>query len=76
MGHVVINNQLKGELIKTDEFTWLPSEKRIFTTKPVSIKTRTDIIHGVGLDAAQDFSTYSLRQVTNSVLTVDELPAN
>jgi LPS export ABC transporter protein LptC len=76
MGHVVINNQLKGELIKTDEFTWLPSEKRIFTTKPVSIKTRTDIIHGVGLDAAQDFSTYSLRQVTNSVLTVDELPVN
>lgn len=76
MGHVVINNQLKGELIKTDEFTWLPGEKRIFTEKPVSIKTRTDIIHGVGLDAAQDFSTYSLRHVTNSILTVDELPAN
>lgn len=76
MGHVVINNQLKGELINTDEFTWLPGEKRIFTERPVSIKTRTDIIHGVGLDAAQDFSTYSLRHVTNSVLTVDELPAN
>jgi LPS export ABC transporter protein LptC len=76
MGHVVINNQLKGELIKTDEFTWLPGEKRIFTDKPVSIKTRTDIIHGVGLDAAQDFSTYSLRRVSNSVLTVNELPTN
>jgi LPS export ABC transporter protein LptC len=76
MGHVVINNQLKGELINTDEFTWLPGEKRIFTEKPVSIKTRTDIIHGIGLDAAQDFSTYSLRHVTNSILTVDELPAN
>lgn len=76
MGHVVINNQLKGELIKTDEFTWLPGEKRIFTEKPVSIKTRTDIIHGVGLDAAQDFTTYSLRHVTNSILTVDELPTN
>ena len=76
MGHVVINNQLKGELIKTDEFTWLPGEKRIYTDKAVSIKTRTDIIHGVGLDAAQDFSTYSLRRVSNSVLTVDELPAN
>jgi LPS export ABC transporter protein LptC len=76
MGHVVINNQLKGELINTDEFTWLPGEKRIFTVKPVTIKTRTDIIHGVGLDAAQDFSTYSLRHVTNSILTVDELPSN
>jgi len=76
MGHVVINNILKGEVLKTDEFTWLPDEKRIFTTKPVSIKTRTDVIHGVGLDAAQDFSTYSLRHVSNSVLTVDELPTN
>jgi len=76
MGHVVINNVLKGELMKTDEFTWLPDEKRIFTTKPVSIKTRTDIVHGVGFDAAQDFSTYSLRRVSNSVLTVDELPTN
>jgi hypothetical protein len=44
--------------------------------KSFSIKTRTDIIHGVGLDAAQDFSTYSLRHVTNSILTVDELPTN
>lgn len=76
MGHVVINNILKGEIMKTDEFTWLPDEKRIFTTKPVSIKTRTDIVHGVGFDAAQDFSTYSLRRVSNSVLTVDELPTN
>ena len=76
MGHVVINNVLKGEVMKTDEFTWLPDEKRIFTTKPVSIKTRTDIVHGVGFDAAQDSSTYSLRHVSNSVLTVDELPSN
>jgi LPS export ABC transporter protein LptC len=76
MGHVVINNVLKGEVLKTDEFTWVPDEKRIFTTKPVSIKTRTDIIHGVGLDAAQDFSSYSLRRVSNSVLTVNQLPTN
>ncbi len=76
MGHVVINNVLKGELMKTDEFTWLPDEKRIFTDKPVSIKTKTDMVHGVGFDAAQDFSSYSLRRVSNSVLTVDELPTN
>ncbi len=76
MGHVVINNILKGEIMKTDEFTWLPDEKRIFTDKPVSIKTPTDVVHGIGFDAAQDFSSYSLRRVSNSVLTVDELPAN
>ena len=76
MGHVVINNVLKGELMKTDEFTWLPEQKRVFTEKPVSIHTSKEIVHGVGLDAAQDFSTYSLRKVTNSVLTVESLPTN
>ena len=76
MGHVLINNIQKGEIIKTPEFTWLPGEKRIFTDKPVTIKTRTDFVNGIGFDAAQDFSTYSLRRVTNSILTVDELPSN
>ena len=74
MGHVVIHNLQKQETLKTDEFTWLPNEKRVFTEKPVSIHTSKEIIHGIGLDAAQDFSTYSLRRVTNSVLSVDGLP--
>ena len=74
MGHVEIFNIQKGETLKTEEFTWLPDQKRVFTEKPVSIHTKKEIVHGVGLDAAQDFSTYSLRRVTNSVLTVDGLP--
>jgi len=74
MGHVEIFNIQKGETLKTDEFTWLPEQKRVFTEKPVAIHTKKEIVHGIGLDAAQDFSTYSLRKVTNSVLTVDGLP--
>ena len=74
MGHVEIFNIQKGETLKTEEFTWLPDQKRVFTEKPVAIHTKKEIVHGVGLDAAQDFSTYSLRRVTNSVLTVDGLP--
>jgi LPS export ABC transporter protein LptC len=74
MGHVEIFNIQKGETLKTDEFTWLPEQKRVFTEKPVSIHTRKETVHGIGLDAAQDFSTYSLRKVTNSLLSVDGLP--
>ncbi len=76
MGHVEIFNVKKKETLKTDEFTWLPEQKRVFTEKPVSIQTSKEIVHGVGLDAAQDFSTYSLRKVTNSLLTVESLPTN
>jgi hypothetical protein len=67
-------NILKNEILTTDEFTWIPDEKRIFTEKPVQIKTPTEVFNGIGLDAAQDFSTYSLRKVTNSMLNVESLP--
>lgn len=76
IGHVVIHNIEKGEIMKTDEFNWLPVEKRIFTDKAVQLRTRTELVNGVGLDAAQDFSSYSLRKVRNSVVQVDGLPTN
>jgi LPS export ABC transporter protein LptC len=76
IGHVVIHNIEKEETLKTDEFNWLPVEKRIFTDKAVQLRTRTELVNGVGLDAAQDFSKYSLRQVRNSVIVVDGLPTN
>lgn len=76
IGHVVIHNIEKGEIMKTDEFNWLPVEKRIFTDKAVQLRTKTELVNGVGLDAAQDFSSYSLRKVRNSVVQVDGLPTN
>jgi len=76
IGHVVIHNLEKEETLKTDEFNWLPVEKRIFTEKAVQLRTRTELVNGVGLDAAQDFSTYSLRQVRNSVVAVEGMPTN
>lgn len=76
IGHVVIHNIEKEETLKTDEFNWLPVEKRIFTDKAVQLRTRNELVNGVGLDAAQDFSSYSLRKVRNSVIVVDGLPTN
>ncbi len=76
MGNVQIFNVQQEETLKTEEFTWLPEEKRVFTEKPVQIRTKKEIIYGVGMDAAQDFTHYSLRHVTNSVLTVESLPTD
>jgi len=76
IGHVIIHNIDKGETLKTDEFNWLPVEKRIYTDKAVQLRTRTELVNGVGLDAAQDFSSYSLRKVRNSVVVVESLPTN
>jgi LPS export ABC transporter protein LptC len=71
MGHVVINNPLKGETLRTSEFIWLPDQKKIYTEKAVQIRTKQEVFYGIGMDAAQDFSSYSLRQVTNSVFVME-----
>jgi len=72
MGHVVIHNPLKKETLKTSEFIWLPDQKKIYSEKAVQIRTPNEVFYGIGFDAAQDFSTYSLRQVTNSVFVMKE----
>ncbi len=74
MGNVVINNPIKGETLRTSEFIWLPDQKKIYTEKPVQIRTKQEVFYGIGMDAAQDFSTYSLRQVTNSVFVMEGFP--
>lgn len=73
MGRVLINNQIKHETLSTDELYWNPDTKKIYTEKPVDIKTPERIFHGVGMDSNQDFTDYKLRKVTGS-LNIKTLP--
>jgi lipopolysaccharide export system protein LptC len=40
---------------------WKPDTQRIFTDKFVTIKDDNDVAYGTGLEAAQDMSTYTLK---------------
>lgn len=73
MGRVLVNNQLKNETLQTDEMFWSPDTKKVYTDKPVDIKTPEQVLHGVGMDSNQDFTDYTLRRVTG-VLSVKNLP--
>ncbi|MES2516608.1 MAG: LPS export ABC transporter periplasmic protein LptC [Bacteroidota bacterium] len=73
MGRVQINNQVKNEILETDELFWSPDTKKIYTDKPVDIKTPEQVIHGVGMDSNQDFTEYTIRRVTG-VVSVKSLP--
>lgn len=73
MGRVVINNQIKHEVLETDELFWNVDNKKIYTEKPVDVKTPEQILHGVGMDSNQDFTEYTLRKV-NGVVSVKSLP--
>jgi LPS export ABC transporter protein LptC len=64
MGNVFFFNRLQQQSLSTELLIWNPSKRRIYTDKPVKIKTLTDEIRGIGLDADQDFTKYTIRRPT------------
>lgn len=74
MGRVQVNNQVKNEVLETDELFWNPNSKKIYSNKPVDIKTPEQTIHGVGMDSNQDFTEYTIRRISNSQVSVKNLP--
>lgn len=56
-----------GEKLETEYLTWNQDSNRVFTDRPVKITRARDIIYGQGLDAAQDFSSYTIRRITGTL---------
>jgi LPS export ABC transporter protein LptC len=59
-GNVVVTND-KGESMKTEEIFWEEAARKINTTKFVTITTPSEILTGEGLEAADDFSKYEIK---------------
>ena len=59
-------NTLKQERLLTDELTWNPNTKKVYTEKPVMVENQRsgEQMKGIGLDANQDFTQYSIRRPT------------
>ncbi|MBC7933878.1 MAG: LPS export ABC transporter periplasmic protein LptC [Rhizobacter sp.] len=63
----VINS--KGEKLTTDELYWNRNRTgwEFYTEKPVKIRTFTQIIDGIGMEASQDFKQRYIKQPTGIV---------
>lgn len=62
----------KGDTLFCRELNWDQSMGKFFTDKPVRIHTPDMIMYGEGLSAPQDFKTFDIYKVTNSVLRVKQ----
>lgn len=71
MGNVLIVDKLKNQNLTTTELIWSPDKKIIYTHKPVDLNTPTQILHGMGMTANQDFTQYSLGN-SSGILNVKE----
>lgn len=64
--HIVIVNK-KGEKLETEELVWNQAIKKFFTEKPVKITTPTQVLYGDGLEANEDFSFYTIKNLKGQV---------
>ncbi|MES2794834.1 MAG: LPS export ABC transporter periplasmic protein LptC [Bacteroidota bacterium] len=71
MGNILIIDKLKNQNLTTTELIWAPDKKIIYTHKPVDLTTPTQVLHGMGMQANQDFTQYSLGS-SSGLLNVKE----
>lgn len=57
---VVVENKLEGKKLNTEELRWSRSRQKIYTDKYVIVTTAKEKLTGTGLEAAQDFSYYTI----------------
>lgn len=60
---VVVKNMESGKQLNTEELYWVPGEELIHTEKFVTIRSEDEVLYGTGLEAKQDFSSYSIKNV-------------
>lgn len=62
---VVVKNILKGDTLRCRELWWDQKAEKFYTDKPVRIyKKGGTVLYGTGLEAPQDFSGYTIMQIT------------
>jgi LPS export ABC transporter protein LptC len=65
-GNVEVKNTDKNQQLNSEELFWMPGTKKISTQKFVTITTETDVVYGTELDAAEDMSSYTLKNPTGT----------
>lgn len=63
---VVIHNRL-GEEVYTEEMTWDEGEEKVYSDKFVRIITPDKRLTGKGFEANQEFTDYTIQQITGQV---------
>ena len=63
----IVVNTRKQEEIRTEELVWNQNVKKIYTEKPVQIKTPTQTMYGDALEAEEDFSLYQIKNLRGSM---------
>jgi LPS export ABC transporter protein LptC len=65
-----------GDTLFCQELWWDQTNQKFETDKPVRVSRPGMIINGVGLSAPQDFKTFTIYRITNSILGIPDSTAS
>jgi LPS export ABC transporter protein LptC len=68
----VVFVNVRGERLETEHLVWLQDSARVRTDRPVRVQRGHDVIHGIGLDADQDFSRYTIHRITGELHVAED----
>jgi len=66
---VVILDLVEAKKLNTEELRWSRPKRKVYTDKFVRIQTKQELLTGVGLEAAQDFSWYKILKPSGNFAT-------
>lgn len=66
-GDVVMRSIKEKQQLNTEELFWNQKEEKVYTDKFVRIETEDQITMGEGLEAAQDFSWYTIKDSRGTI---------
>lgn len=61
---VVVTDLIEHKVLNTEELRWSRPKAKVYTDKFVRVSTQKELLTGIGLEAAQDFSWYRILQPT------------
>jgi len=67
VGNVRLQSLKNQQKLSTEELFWNVKNEQVYTEKFVIIETQEDVLHGQGLTAAQDFSSYRILKPTGEL---------
>ncbi|MEX0813088.1 MAG: LPS export ABC transporter periplasmic protein LptC [Chitinophagales bacterium] len=67
---VVIN--VEGDKLNSEELIWKKADEKIYSDKFVKITTAEEIIYGTGFESNQDFTDYTIKNISGIISVDDE----
>ena len=59
---------VNGDLLETEHLVWNEKKEILYTEEFVKITTKDEVIYGEGLESNQDFTKYTIKKISGTIM--------